>query len=791
MVASALAVPPSAGAATAPGPPSRDAAPADAVVSAEHPVADPVESRRHGDQSQVAVASDGEAFLVVWRDSPLRGISAGRVGPGGEILDPIDISVTPEGGGRPAVSWDGTNYLVVWEQRDRGLGSTGVFGARVTPEGSVLDPDPITIATGRGRGSPAVAFNGTHHLVVWDAPDEDVDWERDLYGARIDPAGTVVDPVGIPIATGPGQHGGPAVASDGVDFLVVWTDGSYDEKDIFAGRVSAGGVVLDGEGFAVTDAPSGQWAPAVAWDGSHYLTAWTDDRGEDDSDVIGARVSPSGAVDGPELVIAGGPEDDFFPSLASSGAGAYVVWGEYPRARAHPGEPPPWSVLGLQVEDGVVVGSPQRIGTGTDPAVAFNGTDHLVPWSVEQYVLPGPFPPQNDVFAARVSGAGSLLDDPALHLTPQANSQRAPAVAWNGDTYLAVWEDYRPRPEDPFGPVRHYFGRVSPTGEILDGGGTALSRPTGRGPVVAASNGDGFLLAWTVGAGIAGVRVDAGGRLVDPEPFTIPPGPGGVAAGHLAVASDGSDYLAVWNHNNVSEGYRSEVVGARIPAAGTPGGTVVPVSGGDGWAPALAWNGESYLVAWRRSSGDAKGPPASRGPGIAAVRVDRAGTVLDRRPTVVPQPDGVGFSRPGVAAGNGTFLVAWNSRPDDYSWEPRTEGVRVDARGRVLDRSPVVLATGTVSYEKPRLSWDGVHYLVVWMDEDGPYEKDVLAARVSEAGTVLDPEGFVVAGAPDVEAKPVVTSGPHGRSAVVYERQAFEAPYYGAYRVFLRFVDST
>ena len=63
------------------------------------------------------------------------------------------------------------------------------------------------------------------------------------------------------------------------------------------------------------------------------------------------------------------------------------------------------------------------------------------------------------------------------------------------------------------------------------------------------------------------------------------------------------------------------------------------------------------------------------------------------------------------------------------------------------------------------------------------------ATRVSQAGTVLDPAGFVVAGSPDGEGEATVTAGPHGRSAVVYVRTAPEAPYYDAPRAFMRFVD--
>ena len=77
----------------------------------------------------------------------------------------------------PAVAFDGTNYLVVWRD-DRAL--SDVHGARVTQQGAVLDEDSI-----RSRRDPAtsgsreVAFDGTNYLVVW---EDIVDNDRHVYG---------------------------------------------------------------------------------------------------------------------------------------------------------------------------------------------------------------------------------------------------------------------------------------------------------------------------------------------------------------------------------------------------------------------------------------------------------------------------------------------------------------------------------------------------------------------------------------------------------------------------------
>ena len=92
---------------------------------------------------------------------------------------------------RPGVAFDGTNYLVVWT--DSREGGPKVYGARVSPGGTVLDQDGFAISSA-GGAEPTVAFDGTNYLVVWRN-------QASIIGARVDPGGTVLDPGGITIST--------------------------------------------------------------------------------------------------------------------------------------------------------------------------------------------------------------------------------------------------------------------------------------------------------------------------------------------------------------------------------------------------------------------------------------------------------------------------------------------------------------------------------------------------------------------------------------------------------------
>src|SRR4029077_9560815 len=76
----------------------------------------------------------------------------------------------------PAISWDGTNYLVVWA--DSGTSPQGLHGMRISPAGVLLDATPFALVDlstavlneGCCDLEPTVAFDGTNYLVAYRDP---------------------------------------------------------------------------------------------------------------------------------------------------------------------------------------------------------------------------------------------------------------------------------------------------------------------------------------------------------------------------------------------------------------------------------------------------------------------------------------------------------------------------------------------------------------------------------------------------------------------------------------------
>jgi uncharacterized protein (TIGR03382 family) len=275
-----------------------------------------------------AVAWNGSTHLVVWEQMlPAGGyqIHGARLGADGTVLDPIVVCTTSSFAQSPAVSWNGTNHLVVWAD----WGPAAIRGARVTAGGTVLDPAAVTIGGTASAAAqyPAVAPSGSNHLVVWmDGRNYDTA-RQDIYGARVTSDGTVLDASGIPISAGSAWEEFPVVSWDGTSNLVAWVDGRTSTWGLYGARVTTDGVVQDPSGILISGG-RGAIASRLATtsDGTGHLVAWAARGTGGGADLYAARLSRAGAVVEPGgHLVAGAAQDELWPTLASSGPRSYLV----------------------------------------------------------------------------------------------------------------------------------------------------------------------------------------------------------------------------------------------------------------------------------------------------------------------------------------------------------------------------------------------------------------------------------------------------------------------------------
>ena len=772
---------------TRPSPPLR----AGAQVGPEEPVSDPVYVSAAPSQSFPKIACDETNCLLVWqedRGGQFDDVYASRVASDGTVLDPHGIPVATTRGSElnPAVAFDGTNYLVTWTASTFPDGD--IYGARVSQSGEVLDPGGFPISTAPElQDYSALAFDGTNYLVVWMSGH----YPADIYAARVSTSGTVLDPSGIPVSTAAGEQGLPAVAFDGQSYLVVWEDGRNPSTDVFGARVDPSGTVLDPQGVSISSAAGSQWAPKLAFDGTSYLVAWQDGRNGDGTtfDVYGARVTSGGSVlDAAGIPISTAPDSQLTPAVGFGGTTFLVAWTDQRAGTA---------TYGARVSSDGVVLDPSGISISTNggnwPAIAFDGANYLIAWSTPEA---GGY--KRDIFAARVSASGSVLDPDALPIDRLAPSeQNDPVLTFDGVNYLAVWQDYRAGNSDI------YAGRLTQHGGRLDGTGipVAVGAADEINPTVTFDGAD-YLLAWEVyhsdhERDVFGARVSPAGTVLDPSGFAISAGVG--AQGDPAAASDGSKSLVVWDDSRSNPEPlqvdtlhgpppppppppppRWDVYGTRVDRDGSvldPSGIPVRAGGTDQLDPALAFDGVNYVAVW------ADGP--NYGENVCGGRVTPGGAVLD--PAGLPISTAAGSQdAPAVAsAGDGQSLVVWQ---DDRTLDLDVHGARLSADGTVLDPSDIPISTAVGTQSFPAVAFDGLDYLAGWGDNRGgdDFNPDfkVYGARVGTSGSVLDPSGIVISDSP-LWGPPSIARGEPG-AALTYTRLATEPAYGGALRAFLR-----
>lgn len=174
--------------------------------------------------------------------------------------------------------------------------------------------------------SPSIAFNGTNYLVVWD--DERINTDKDIFGTIVSPQGEILDPIGISICTAPNLQTDVKVAGGNENYLVVWGDYRNGNYDIYGARVDFAGNVLDPNGFPISMGSWWESFPDVAWDGVNFLVVWSDDRNSNSSyDIYGTRVTPSGEVLDPGgIQISNELGMAITPAISYNGSIYFVAW---------------------------------------------------------------------------------------------------------------------------------------------------------------------------------------------------------------------------------------------------------------------------------------------------------------------------------------------------------------------------------------------------------------------------------------------------------------------------------
>ncbi len=747
----------------------------DPVIGPEVETDEPVLAVDGTEESTPAVASAGDGTsLVVWEVG--QEILGARIDGAGNVLDPKGIVICSHPGQQysPELAFDGTNFLVVWnDSRGDEATTNDIWGARVSAAGQVLDPEGIHISSGTGaETNPDITFDGTNFLVVWVDTRGAATTGNDIYGSRVSPAGVDLDATDLPLITDASHQVYPAVDSVGGSSMLVWQDlrnaGDGFEDDLYGARISAAGVSLDGNGFVISSQTKSEEQPAIASNGTKYLVAWEDSRNINSTrwNVYGALLAADGTVEASSITLCTDSGDQVQVKVASDGEGWLVGWTDTSAANN-------WNIEGKRVSElgSVSDNSSRSFNSGSsdqmEGGLAHNGTDWVV---VAQDHRLSNLSTSGDIFANYVGETGAAL--PAFAVSSLWNTQDEADVATDGSTWLVVWEDRRNASAtgDDI-----YAVRVDSSGSVLDGTALSICEEEGGQEYPRVDfDGANFLIVWrdgrpgaNAGTDLYGARVTPSGVILDEGGFVIDADTG--SQGTADVSCDGtSQCLAVWQDTRNYGTTKYDIWANLVSTTGVPGTSFVVSDAIENqeWVEA-AFNGTDWLVVWEDDR-------ANSAPDIYGARVTTAGAVTD--------PAGIAISTdneeqqfPSVAAVGGQWLVAWHDTRNYGSTSWDIYATRVLASGALSDAAGFAVASGIGVEQRPRVASDGIEWLVAWQDarNSASTGADIYAARVDATGTIPEDDvgGFPLLASEAGESSPRFAAGSNGSYRFVYKKQ--------------------
>jgi hypothetical protein len=669
-----------------------------------------------GVQSSPTVAFDGTRYVVAWADFKVSGgteadIAAATVSTAGAVTALPAVASTPASETTPAIAANGSGALVTWVASGQIMGAmwTGSFGAPfAVTSGTNAHKDPAVAAN--PAGDYLVVFTETTAATSDDARGQLVTAAGALNGAAFD------------ISAGKGLQSNATASFDGTNFDVAWSN-NYNGVDIYGTRVTTAGAALDTHlegtttvgGKVLDNAAGSQTAPSLACTAAGCLLTWSDTRTSTTtaSDVYGEVVTTAFAVSGADFAIANPAFSQAQVRVAAGGSAYFAAWQDLRSNNAA-------TITGARVSGGavqdpggivLVAGWNGQVG----PTSARSGTTLAVGWGDSRSGDGG------DVEMVRIGATGVPVDPAAIDVSPAALAQFSPASAGFGSNLVYAWTDTRNGIDKDI-----YAARVSTSGTLVDPNGIAITTATKDQltPDVASSGSEALVVWSDRGSGnfdIMGAVLGAGGTVTVP-PFVICNATGDQTAPAVTYDAADAQYIVAWV--DARTGGR-DLYAARVTAAGAvlDANGVGVVVGGTRLNPRLAVNGSLILVVYedRASGKDIYGARLTAGASLGVL--DPSGFPIANDPSDQVTPT--------VASVTAGFLVAWTdsrslatSGTDIWAQIVGTGGlvgsnfvVSADLENESAPSATDASATGVLlSYQKQRTDLDAARVVTRMID---------------------------------------------------------------------------
>lgn len=342
------------------------------------------------------------------------------------------IATTTADEGSVSAAFDGTNYLV--GIRDD---TSAIIGAQLMDgSGNLIGS---RISTGRTGGEPWIAFNGTNYLMAW---DDGATTNHVIYGEVISKTGTVVKaPFAISTTAGNLSKVSSIVCLGG-GCSVMWSDDTT--KAVYGRTIDSTGSFASNEytieSGTATGHPGGK--PFAACDASGNCIAVYDTSTEIRASIKGPTITKNTFVIATKVQ---GCSDQNPSPVVFDGTNYLVVWNDHSDCAGTPA----WDVLAQRVDvNGNMVGTAFQVNSASTkyaaiPFMAFDGTNFLVTWmdgrndANHNGVCDAGEGTCWDVYGQYISKAGLLVGSEIV-INNDAGNQFGMVTGFNNGKYLAI-----------------------------------------------------------------------------------------------------------------------------------------------------------------------------------------------------------------------------------------------------------------------------------------------------------------------------------------------------------------
>ena len=181
----------------------------------------------------------------------------------------------------PDIAFNGKNsFVVTWQQGENYFEteSGDIMAIRLDENGKPQDSGALKITNHKAsQERPRIASYNNHFLIVWQDFRNGKDW--DIYGARISQNGKLLDPDGFLIAGGKGNQAMASITNAGNGYMIVWQDFSRPPYyQLNAALVTNEGVISIKQKLQYSGSPLYGGQPEIAYDGKNYLITWFNEK---------------------------------------------------------------------------------------------------------------------------------------------------------------------------------------------------------------------------------------------------------------------------------------------------------------------------------------------------------------------------------------------------------------------------------------------------------------------------------------------------------------------------------